>query len=114
SIGTAGRTVQLHAGVNRIDIPLDVDKPQRWYPAGYGAQRIYKFTASVRMAGHVEDQATAHTGLRSIVLRRELDQWGRSFEFLVNGIPVFAKGADVIPFDSFPTRVTTADYRRIL
>jgi len=32
----------------------------------------------------------------------------------VNGIPVFAKGADVIPFDSFPNRVTTKDYRRIL
>jgi beta-mannosidase len=33
---------------------------------------------------------------------------------VVNGIPVFAKGADVIPFDSFPNRVITADYRRIL
>jgi beta-mannosidase len=33
---------------------------------------------------------------------------------VVNAIPVFAKGADVIPFDSFPNRVTTADYRRIL
>jgi beta-mannosidase len=114
SIGTAGRTVELHAGVNRIDIPLDVDKPERWYPAGYGAQPIYKFTASVRMAGHVEDQATAHTGLRSVVLRREPDQWGRSFEFLVNGTPVFGKGADVIPFDSFPTRVTAAQYRQVL
>jgi beta-mannosidase len=114
SIGTAGRTVQLHAGVNRIDIPLDVDKPERWYPAGYGAQPIYKFTASVRLAGRVEDEATEHAGLRSIVLRREPDQWGRSFEFLVNGIPVFGKGADVIPFDSFPTRVTTAQYRQVL
>ncbi|MBV8205181.1 MAG: glycoside hydrolase family 2 protein, partial [Acidobacteria bacterium] len=33
---------------------------------------------------------------------------------VMNGIPMFAKGADVIPFDSFPARVTEADYRRVL
>jgi beta-mannosidase len=54
------------------------------------------------------------TGLRSMVLRRDYDQWGRSFEFVVNGVPIFAKGSDVIPFDSFPSRVTTQMYRQVL
>ena len=114
STGAGIRTVLLHTGVNHIDVPLDIDKPDLWYPAGYGAQPIYKFNAQVRVADGLEDEASTPTGLRSIVLRRELDQWGRSFELIVNGIPVFAKGADVIPFDSFPTRVTTAQYRRVL
>jgi len=114
STGAAARTVALHAGVNHIDLPIEVGKPDLWYPAGYGAQPIYKFSARVRVGGRLEDEAAAHTGLRSIVLRREPDQWGRSFEFVVNGIPVFGKGADVIPFDSFPTRVTTAQYRQVL
>jgi beta-mannosidase len=52
--------------------------------------------------------------LRSLELRRQPDQWGKSFTFVVNGIPVFAKGADVIPFDSFMTRVTPAQHRQIL
>jgi beta-mannosidase len=47
-------------------------------------------------------------------LRRDPDQWGRSFEFVVNGIPVFAKGANVIPFDNFPARMQTKTIRQFL
>ncbi len=124
---------QLHAGVNHIDLPIEIVGPDLWYPAGYGGQPIYEFRArlvtgpeasapltpapSERVRSLDEaavDEALAHTGLRSVVLRRDLDKWGRSFEFVINGIPVFGKGADVIPFDSFPTRVTAEQYRQVL
>jgi beta-mannosidase len=108
------RDVELNSGVNHIDLPIDIAHPDLWYPNGYGRQAVYAFHAQLKAGGRVQDDQTVHTGLRSIVLRRDRDQWGRSFELVVNGIPVFAKGADVIPFDSFPTRVTTAQYRRVL
>lgn len=108
------QSAQLHAGVNSIVMPMEIANPELWYPNGYGAHPVYTFHASVKISGLQQDVRDAKTGLRSIVLRRDVDQWGRSFEFIINGIPVFGKGADVIPFDSFPSRVTEKDYRKVL
>lgn len=101
--------VQLHAGANRVELPVHVDRPQRWFPNGYGAQPLYRYDLEVG-----EGKAVARTGLRSIELRRDPDPEGRGFYFAVNGIPVFAKGANTIPFDMFQPRVSKAQLRRVL
>ena len=106
--------VTVDPGNHPISLPLRIVNPKRWYPAGYGAQDMYTFKLSVRDA-HGELYSAQHaTGLRSIELRRDKDAWGRSFAFVINGIPVFAKGADMIPFDSFPTRVNDAQMQQVL
>ncbi len=108
------QTLQLNAGMNHISVPLRIVSPKLWYPVGYGPQNRYRFSASIKIGKRVVAQSEAKTGLRSIELRRVADQWGKSFEFVVNGIVVYAKGADVIPFDSFPNHVTPAVHRGIL
>jgi beta-mannosidase len=108
------QTVQLDAGMNHVAFPIIIAKPKLWYPAGYGAQSRYRFSAVVRLGKEVGAQAEVKTGLRSMELRRVPDQWGKSFQFVVNGIPIFAKGANMIPFDSFPNRVTPEIHRKIL
>ena len=110
----AGQAVMLHRGDNTVMVPIRIEHPQRWWPAGYGAQNMYSFHGEVVVAGQVLARADRETGLRSVELRRRKDKWGRSFEFVVNGVPIFAKGADLIPFDSFPTRVTPQRIGQIL
>jgi beta-mannosidase len=106
--------LQLNAGINHISIPLRIVTPKLWYPVGYGPQNRYRFSATIKIGKQIAARSETKTGLRSIELRRVPDEWGKSFEFVVNGIIVYAKGADVIPFDSFPNRVTPEIHRNIL
>jgi beta-mannosidase len=110
----ARKRVDLRAGVNRIELPLHVDRPQRWFPNGYGAQPLYRYELEADNGKGAMAKTSARTGLRSIELRREPDARGRSFYFAVNGIPIFAKGANTIPFDMFQPRVSKARLRRVL
>jgi beta-mannosidase len=103
--------VTLAAGANAVTIPLTIADPKRWQPIGYGAQPLYTVTASLGGAEPTpEDSVTKRIGLRTVELIRK----DGSFGFKVNGTPIFAKGANIIPFDSFPSRVTPTYMETIL
>jgi len=93
---------------------IEVDDPQLWWPNGYGAQNLYQLKITLETKTSVLDSRTYQIGLRTIELKQEPDEWGESFTFIVNGVPVFMKGSDWIPADSFPTRITAAHLENII
>jgi beta-mannosidase len=88
------------------NLAIRIDRPQLWWPNGYGERPLYQVTATLLADGKPCDERSFRMGLRTIDLKQEKDEWGTSFSFVVNGVPVFAKGSDWIPADSFPTRLT--------
>ncbi len=95
-------------------LSLEIPHPQLWWPHGYGAQPLYSVEVTLTDGQAVLDRREYKIGLRNIELRQEPDQWGREFVFYVNGVRLFAKGADWIPADSFPTRVTPAQLEMLI
>ncbi|HEX7326417.1 MAG TPA: glycoside hydrolase family 2 protein [Rhodanobacteraceae bacterium] len=108
------RTLTLARGRHVMAVPFDIPHPERWWPVGYGKPNLYAFHVTVDVAGKQVAEAATETGLRSVVLRRRKDRWGKSFEFVVNGVPIFAKGASFVPMDVFPNRVTPARIDQML
>ncbi len=104
--------VPLFEGLGQVHIP--VEAPQLWWPNGYGPQPLYQVEILLLAEAAELDRQLYQIGLRTIELRQELDEWGRSFTFMVNGVPIFAKGANWIPSDSFPTRLNPAHLEHLI
>ena len=96
--------VALMDGLGQAHIP--VKEPQLWWPNGYGLQPLYQVEVILLDEAAELDRRQYQIGLRTLELSQQLDEWGRSFTFVVNGVPIFAKGANWIPSNSFPTRLT--------
>lgn len=89
---------------------ITIEHPQLWWPNGLGKQPLYRVT--VRLA--TGDTRTWRIGLRTMTVSREKDEWGEEFCHVVNGMKVFAMGADYIPEDNILSRVTPERTRRLL
>ena len=102
------------ASGNESRLQVRISDPQIWWPNGYGAQPLYQASVELRQSDLLLDLRVYQLGLRTVELRQQPDEWGRSFSFVVNGVPIFAKGSNWIPADSFPTRISDAQLEGLI
>lgn len=96
------------------NVTLSIDNPLLWWPAGYGDQPLYTVETVLLADGTVTDCSVKRIGLRTLTMNTEKDEWGNKFCHRVNGIDIFAMGADYIPEDNLLPRVNKERTRRLL
>lgn len=80
-----------------------------WWPAGLGEQSLHGLRVSFG-----EDRWEQQIALREVELVSEPDAVGRSFKLRVNGVDVFCRGANWIPADALPGRISDEQTRALL
>ncbi|MDE7299181.1 MAG: glycoside hydrolase family 2 protein [Lachnospiraceae bacterium] len=92
-----------------------IPNPLLWWPHGYGAQPLYRAKVTLKAPdGEVFDVWEKRIGLRTMTVNTDADEWGNCFAHEVNGVKIFAMGADYIPEDNILSRVTRGRTRRLL
>ncbi|MGC9343262.1 MAG: glycosyl hydrolase 2 galactose-binding domain-containing protein [Bacteroidales bacterium] len=114
-LGTlAQKKEKLVKGINEISLPIVFEEPQLWWSNGLGEAFLYELVIRVERQGVVLDSVSERLGIRKIELVQKEDEKGRSFQFELNDVPVFMKGANYIPGDIFIPRVTREKYERVI
>ncbi len=96
------------------NVETQIEKPKLWWPHGYGEQNLYTVFIRLLEDGVEVDEKTLRIGLRELKLIRKKDKYGESFCHEINGVQIFAMGADYIPEDNILTRITPQRTRKLL
>ncbi len=110
-IGGVTQTVAIEADAEEVSFDIRVPSPQLWWPHHLGAQPLYPLEIKLEDAsGNLLDSYSKQIGFRSLRLDTSPDEHGSAFTFIINDVAIFACGANWIPDDCFPSRVTAERY----
>jgi len=101
-------------GKNSIEQSLKMLNPKLWWPNGEGEPHLYQLKVELfDTNGNLLDEWLGKVGIRIVTLQTQEN--GKSvFRFSINGRPIFARGSNWIPADSFLPSVNEEKYRKLL
>ena len=102
-----------HKGNNIFS--FTVDKPELWWPNGYGNQRLYEYEISYIVNGKIKDKKIGKFAFREItVLEEEVEDGRIGFGFAVNGKRIFARGSNWVPCSNQTGAIPDEEYKTLL
>ncbi|MEO5806057.1 glycosyl hydrolase 2 galactose-binding domain-containing protein [Devosia sp.] len=101
--------VAVAKGDNVFIHNVTIHDPKLWWPAGQGEQPLYELTTELD-----GEKTTRQIGLRQLEWIIEKDEIDHTFKCRVNGRDITMMGANWIPADAIPSRITPGVIRDLL
>lgn len=122
---TARVTLTSPSGVTTVhELPFDGDTarasvtleaPELWWTHDLGRPDLYDVLIETLQEGAVLTSIEDRIGLRTVEIDRErADDGWRRFRFVLNGVPLFARGACLVPASMLVGSVSSERHRQIV
>ena len=93
---------------------IKIDNPKLWWARGYGEQPLYDISAEIEVNGNTISHLKQRIGLRTLDVSIEPDDLGSEFCFVINGVKIFAMGANYVPQDNLLSRISPERTRKLI
>ena len=108
-IQNVGGLEKVVPGENVFTHEIIINNPELWWPAGQGMQPLYTLVTELD-----EEVTSRELGLRDLNWVVEKDEIDHNFKCRVNGRDMTMLGANWIPADAIPSRITPEVVRDVL
>ncbi|CAM4474309.1 MAG: glycoside hydrolase family 2 protein [Paenibacillus macerans] len=115
--GTGSGTAHTHGAgraFGRAETELRVRAPRLWWTHDLGEPYLYTLEVVLRAEGEEVDRCIQPFGIRTLELALRNGEGGNAFAFILNGVKVYAKGANWIPADNLIGSISESTYRGLI
>lgn len=116
SVISGEKALRIEPGENRFELSCRVENPKLWFPWTVGEPHLYRMRSELLMEGEIVDEHRTSFGIREVELVRYSRESpnGKVFYFAINGVRVWAKGANWVVPDLLYPAVEKQRYRRLI
>ncbi|WP_248927727.1 beta-mannosidase [Paenibacillus hamazuiensis] len=116
-VSASGETAAVERGAmtgRTGSFTLKVADPKLWWTHDLGEPYLYRLEVVLFAEGEEVDSYVHAFGIRTIELQLKDEQGNNAFAFLLNGVKLFAKGANWIPVDNMIGAASDQRYRDLI